>query len=299
MGNSLMARGQYERAFWCFEQVLALDAQYPQVHARIADAYWARGRLSDARSHFIEQLRASPPRPGDVETLLKLGELLIEMKDDAAAGEKFRLVLELEPEQCTALFRLGELSTRKGDLETALLAFRRVVRNDKTYPAAHLRMARIYHNRRDTSEALFHANCELAQTEVNEATLFDLGVLLQDLRQNQSAQTAFTRLLAMNPAHAEARHLLAVSLLQEGRVDEGIEQCRQVLRIQPKFMLAMSNLALAYLRKRDYTRAQYFLREALDIAPEDPQLKRLQGKLRRRAAWEWLKSLPRRLVGKK
>jgi tetratricopeptide (TPR) repeat protein len=298
MGGSLIARGQYEKSLWCFKQVLELDPQYPQVHARIAEAYWARGQLSDARSHFIEELRASPPRPGSVETLINLGELLIEMKEDAAAGEKFRLVLEFEPEECTALFRLGELSARENDPETALLAFRRVIRNDKTFPAAHLRMAQIYNKRRENSEAIFHANCELAQTQVDEDSLFELGVLFQELRQNQNAQIAFNRLLAMNPKHAEARHLLAVALLQEGRMDEGIEQCRQVLQIQPKFMLAMSNLALAYLRKKDFTRARYFLREALDIAPEDPLLKRLQGKIRRRVAWEWLKNLPRKMFRK-
>ena len=78
---------------------------------------------------------------------------------------------------------------------------------------------------------------------------------------------------------------MGVTLLFAQKIDEGLEQCKLVLRIQPKHMLAMHNLTLAYLTKGDLARAEYWLREALDIAPEDPQLRQLQNKLRRAKWW--------------
>ena len=84
-----------------------------------------------------------------------------------------------------------------------------------------------------------------------------------------------------------------------GRVDEGIEQARQALRIQPKYMLAMHNLAVAYLTKKDLTRAGFWLREALDIAPDDPQLRQLRTKLRVYSALQWAKDLAGRAVGRR
>jgi tetratricopeptide (TPR) repeat protein len=83
-----------------------------------------------------------------------------------------------------------------------------------------------------------------------------------------------------------------------GRTDEGIDQARQALRIQPKYMLAMHNLTLAYLSKKDFTRARFWLREALDIAPDDTQLKQLRTKVRVAGWVHAARGLPRKLLGR-
>ncbi len=277
VGHSLFARGLYDRALWCWQQVLGVDPEHPQVHARIADTYWAKGQLSEARGHFIEELRASP---GDLDVMLDLGELLVEMGQTAAAAEKFRQVLELSPEECTAHFHLGQLRLEENDLAGALELFRSVLRKDRTFTGAHVRIAQIYQQQRDYSEALFHANCELAQQANDEETLFELGNLFMDIDQLASAEVAFNRILATNARNAAARHNLAVTLLLAGRVDEGVEHAKAALRIQPKYMLAMHNLSLAYISKKDFARARCWLKEALDIAPDDPQLRQLQTRLR-------------------
>jgi tetratricopeptide (TPR) repeat protein len=82
-------------------------------------------------------------------------------------------------------------------------------------------------------------------------------------------------------------------------VDEGIVQERWALRIQPKYMLAMHNLALAYLSKRDLTRARFWLREALDITPDDPQLRQLQTRLRLVGVFTVVRRVIGRMMGRK
>ncbi len=264
IGNSLFARGLFDRALWCWHQSREIDPDHPQVHARIADAYWAKGQLGEARTHFIEELRATP---GDLDVMLDLGELLVEMGQTGAAAEKFRQVLELSPEECTAHFHLGQLAQEMGDFETGLEQFRRVLKNDRAFPGAHLKMAQIYFQKGMSAEALFHANSELAQQNAEERTLVELGNLLMDIGEYAAGETAFLRVLSLNSRNAAARQNLAVTLLMAGRVDEGIEQARAALRIQPKYMLAMHNLSLAYMSKRDFVRARAWLKEALDIAP--------------------------------
>ncbi len=296
IGGSLMARGLYDRALWCWQQVLELEPEYPRVHARMAEAFWAKGLLGEARQHFLEDLRADP---GGLDTLLNLGELLVEMGQTNAAAEKFRQVLELHPDESTAHFQLGLLALGEGDLTLAVQQFRRVLRIDTTYPGAHLKMAQIYHRQADAAEALYHANSELAQQQLDEPTLLELGNLLMDLGQLDGAETAFRRRLEANPQNTAARHNLAVALLLHGRIDDGIEQCKLALRSQPKHMLAMHNLALAYKTKGDFVRARYWLREALDIAPEDPQLRQLQTKLRVGMWWQRARRLAARLAGKR
>jgi tetratricopeptide (TPR) repeat protein len=276
--------------------VLEIDPDHGQVHARMADAYWAKGLRSEARTHFIEELRSNP---GDLDVMLDLGELLVEMGDLTPAAEKFRQVLELSPDECTALYHLGQLSLMQGSLVDALDLFRRTLRIDRTFPGAHLKIAQIYQARGERSEALFHANCELAQQAHDEQILVELGNLFMDLAQVGPAEVTFNRVLAGNPQNATARHNLAVTLLMAGRTDEGIDQARRALRIQPKYMLAMHNLAVAYLAKRDLPRARFWLREALDISPDDPQLRQLQTRLRLKAALGTLRGFPARLLSRR
>lgn len=295
MGSSLFARGLFDRALWCWQQVQSTDPDYPQVHARIADALWAKGQLPEARTHFIEELRASP---GNLDIMLDLGELLMEMQEWTPAAEKFRQVLELSPEDGAALFHLGELALRENATDDALDFFKRALKSDRTFPGAHLRIAQLYLQRHHPAEAAFHANCELSQHDSDEQTLVELGNLFLDIEQPSMAETALRRVLLVNPQNAAARHNLAVALLKAGRTSEGIDEERKALKVQPKYMLAMHNLALAYLSLKDLTRARFWLNEALDIAPADAQLRQLKRKIRLTGAASWLRRLPRGL-GKK
>jgi Flp pilus assembly protein TadD len=247
------------------------------VHARIADVYWAKGQHAEARRHLMEELRADP---GNIDTLLDLGDLLIEMGNNGLAAEKFRQVLDLDPDNCEAHFQLGVLAQQEGDHRLALDRFKFVLRHDPQFVGAHLKIAQLYHKARNRAETLYHANCELAQPEIDDQTLLELGSLLIELGQLEAAKLAMRRVLKNAGTNADAHHGLAVACLLSGDLDTGIEECRQTLKLQPKHVLAMSNLAMAYLNRRDYARARYWLGEALDIAPEDHYLRQISNRIR-------------------
>ena len=54
----------------------------------------------------------------------------------------------------------------------------------------------------------------------------------------------------------------------------------------------MFNLALAYMSKHDFARAGYWVREGLDIAPDDAQLRQIQHRLWFEARWYKLRQWP-------
>ena len=153
--------------------------------------------------------------------------------------------------------------------------------------------------RQQRPEAIFHGNRELSQQTNDEETLVELGNLFMDLNELGAAETAFKRVLSMNPKHAGARHNLSVTYLMAGRLEDGIAQAKLALAIQPKYVLAMHNLALAYLSKKDFRRARFWLREALDIAPDDAQLKQLRTRLRVAVIVDGVKGIPAKLFGRR
>src|ERR1700722_9524632 len=49
MGRSLAARGQYDRAIFCFQKCLDSDAAWPDTTRRLAEVFWNKSDLEQAR----------------------------------------------------------------------------------------------------------------------------------------------------------------------------------------------------------------------------------------------------------
>jgi tetratricopeptide (TPR) repeat protein len=61
----------------------------------------------------------------------------------------------------------------------------------------------------------------------------------------------------------------ALQHYQEGRLDEALFICRDILRIQPDYLEAVHLLAMLYYQRRDYDRAVSAIRTILHRAPDD------------------------------
>jgi tetratricopeptide (TPR) repeat protein len=297
MADSLLAAGHTERAVWCLREAARLDPELPRVQARLAKAYAASGRMERARQLYLRELRVDP---GDVDTLLDMGELLLDMHRHAEAGEKFRRVLELEADQPDAHFLLGELAELEARISDAMVHYDVVLRLDKAYPRVRLRLARVLFERnreedlpriRDllvqehrTMRAAISVDPSQEITAARAADraddLEELGRLMLDAEMEAEAIKVYTAMIELQPTNHRAHHGLSVALLQAGRYDEGINAAKQALDSQPRFVPAMHNLALAYLRQSQWIRARYWVRQASRVEPDDPSLRRLRIKLR-------------------
>lgn len=284
MATVLSARGDHERSVWCLREAARLDPDLPRVRARLARAYADSGRLERARQLYVRELRDDP---GDVDTLLDLGELLMDMHRLTESGEKFRRVLEIEPDHPDAHHLLGELAEREGRTADALVQYDVVLRLDPAYPGARRRLAKVMLDR-GREEDLPRVR-DLLRREFREATadpkatgaeFEELGRLMLDSGVPADAIKAYRELLTRQPGSHRGHHGMSVALLEVGRVTDGIDEARRALALQPRFVPAMHNLALAHLREHRWVRARYWVRQALRIEPDDPALRRLRLKLR-------------------
>lgn len=284
MATVLSARGDHERAVWCLREAARLDPELPRVRARLARAYADSGRLERARQLYVRELRDDP---GDVDTLLDLGELLMDMHRLGESGEKFRRVLEIEPDHPDAHHLLGELAEREGRTPDALVQYDVVLRLDPSYPGARRRLAKVMLDRgreedlprvRDLLRREFREAA--AEPKSAPAEFEDLGRLMLDSGVPADAIKAYRELLLRQPGNHRGHHGMSVALLEVGRITDGIDEARRALALQPRFVPAMHNLALAHLREHRWVRARYWVRQALRIEPDDPALRRLRLKLR-------------------
>lgn len=297
MADSLLASNHTERAVWCLREAARLDPEMPRVQARLAKAYAASGRMERARQLYLRDLRLDP---GDIDTLLDMGELLLDMHRYTEAGEKFRRVLELEADQPDAHFLLGELAEIEGRIPDAMVHYDVVLRLDKAYARVRLRLARVLFARgreedlpriRDllkqehrTLRADFDAdnNVHLSTSVIQERCddLEELGRLMLDAELESDAVRVYQAMIELQPSSHRAHHGLSVAHLQSGDFEQGIVSAKKALDSQPRFVPAMHNLALAYLRQQQWIRARYWVRQASRVEPDDPSLRRLRIKLR-------------------
>ncbi len=319
MADSLLASGHNERAVWCLREAARLDPELPRVQARLAKAYAISGRLERARQLYLRELRIDP---GDIDTLLDLGELLLDMHRITEAGEKFRRVLELESDQPDAHFLLGKLAEIEHRIADALVHYDVVLRLDKSYPAVRRRLARVLFLRNreedlprirdllafehrtlianELAEHIANADSKPHRTHAQQVItsriedLDELGRLLLDAEMINESIRVYTEMIALQPTSHRAHHGLSVAMLEADRIDDGIIAAKRALEFQPRFIPAMHNLALAYLRQRQWIRARYWVRQASRVDADDPSLRRLRLKLRFHTAlsavtWGWRK----------
>jgi len=265
LADSLSERGLYKKAVWCLREAVQIDPDMPQVHARLASAYTALGRRDQARQLYLRELRNNP---GDVDTLLDLGSLLVQMNRLAEAGEKFRRVLELESDHPDAHYELGKLAIIERRDDDAVTAFKLVLRLDPEYSAARRRLAETCLRRGQIEDArpLLRKDARAFRRDPDawdEADLDDLGRLLLEARLPVGAARIFEARLRRRPDDAEALHLLAVAHFESGRLDDGVRIARQALTRAPDHVRAVHNIALAWSERGQLVRAGYWTRRAL------------------------------------
>jgi tetratricopeptide (TPR) repeat protein len=288
IGNSHYIRGHYDRAIDCWQQTLKLDARHPQAHARIADAFWAKGDLQNAHLHYQAELAVTGESD---EALLDLGEVLLEMDRLEEAEKQFRKVLKSSPDHTAAYFCMGDLAEKRGDDHAAECCFRRVLGLERTYPGVHARLGRLLLKDKRHIEAAKHIQAELSRCGDDPSMLQEVGELLIEARLTDKAHKVLTRLVTLRPSDAHAQHNLAVSCFLMDRLDEGIQHCRKALKLDPEYPLALYNLSLAHLHKGQVARARRYAERALMLSPQDENIRRLTKRLGMNRLWTRLRGM--------
>jgi tetratricopeptide (TPR) repeat protein len=293
MGVSLFARAEYGKAVYCWNRTLDMDGQHPLVHVRIAEALWNKGRLQEARQHYLCGLRQDP---GSVATLLDLSDLLIEMRRWDEAGEKIRRAIEMSPDDPAAHYCHGRWLARRAGTVQAETALRHALELDPTFPGAHLELARIHLRQHRLDDARQHVRAELLLRPQDPSILLDLSNLLVDIDDLRAAIACLKRLVQVQPSGAIGWQNLAVAQFMRRRFEEGIASTREALRLDPRNIMAIHNLALAYGQMRRYDDAIAQTRHGLELSPRNTALQALEFRLRLSRLWARITGAPMRMA---
>lgn len=239
LGHLLIGQGELEAALAACRRAIALRPELAEAWNNLAQALGASGQLAEAisaarralalRSPFAPAalglallLRRQGGRPGLDEALELLGQLL-------AAPEG------LDPRQ--RLLAWEQAVASFCDLERHAEAWRLAERAlaagcDSAELQAQLGRALAGCERFAEAEQAYQRALE-RQGKAGADLWLALGMLHGERGQAEPACSAYRRALALEPAHIPALHALAITLMNQGELEQARACCERVLELAP------------------------------------------------------------------
>ena len=148
------------------------------------------------------------------------------------AERVYGAVLERDPERADALNVLGILQYQRGELDAAAATMRRLLDIDPTADGVWNNLGNVLVKQGELVEAgeAFRRSLQLVPSADAWANLARVYRRLGDL---PVSEAACRQALALVPGHGPATHNLAVALLGQRRIDEGVQTALMAMEILP------------------------------------------------------------------
>lgn len=222
----------------------------------------------------------------------------------------YNKVLELDPENLEAMWRIGADYYRMDSLVRAADYCKRVVEKDIKHKDAYYILGSVYFAQQRYKSAeeclrkatefggpgFVNAWCRLGETYLlagdtaqaepcflkvieNDAAFerayFDLGEIYRAKGDNSTAISWYGKAIRKFPIYPEAYDAMAECYMKVANLKQAIDSWSKVVKMQPRNYTAFYNLAKAYYQNSEPTKARQMLERALAVNPDYPEAKTL------------------------
>lgn len=297
--NALNRSFNFVEAIKVYNKILRLD---PGNKA-------AQEGLKEAKKNlqrWTEVQRLSDGGQNDARVYSIQGELWLSVGEPEAARKDFEMAMRKEPQNTEVLEPLAMALESLGSYRQAIPYLRRLITIKPADSQLRLRLARLYVLTMGFDEAVRYlkmipakegdglrvpallnsiSTLKRSYDEVQKLLKnghrgkaeYLLGSLYKEVGLLEKARQSYLK-AAEDPAYqAQARYQLGLIYLDESNSAEAVKQFEKVIALDKKFVAAHNQLALIYYNHaQDYQRTVRYLKESLEINPEQPGAQRLQ-----------------------
>jgi tetratricopeptide (TPR) repeat protein len=152
LADAYRYRGMYPDAIKNYEKSLELEPNYFPAHLGLGITYENTEQFDQAILHYR---RATELRPDDNQAHLALGTILYrQLKQFDAARKEFNTVLNVNSQNPTAHFGLGQINMAEGYYSNAIGDFQDAIKAKPDYAEAYSEMGKAYRYRKNYEFAL-------------------------------------------------------------------------------------------------------------------------------------------------
>ncbi len=282
----LVEDAKIDRAMWCLREAIRLEPNLPRARTRLAQLLGDGGHAHRAIELLTEELRL---RPGDVGTLLAFGDVLLRQRRNPEAAEKFRRAIEIDPANAAARFRLGVLAVNTRRFAEACTELEMAMRLDPTNPLPRVELARARLENGESAEAgrLLEVHVQHCPPETNPRLdnvefAVNVSALMLAAQRPALAARALTAAMRFDRVKntALAWQKLALAHYCNNDLERANEASLTLLKLDPKNVCALHNLALACLAQGEISNAMSWIRAGLAAKPNDISFRRMRWRAR-------------------
>ena len=252
------------------QQIIELDPDHSKAHDYLGGIARYLGKIDLAITSFKALTRILPFR---AEYHRQLGELYENQNRLGEALQSYERVITIRPEEINVWNRLGQLYLQTGDDSAAMRSFLTVLESIES--GAVPRPSR----NSGWTEIEAHSGISLAyQAQVNfekaEHHITSAIALLEEraLSMRSGARTSRSRSterIDLAVRIRDARYMLAQIYLRFNAPQKAVQTFAKILAIDDKDVPALTGIGIAYQMLDDVTRAENYLRKAIELPSQD------------------------------
>ena len=274
-GNKLEEDKALEEAVKHFEQGLEIQSD-AQKWFELGNLYERQNKIKAIRA-YEKAIQLDPNfalayyRMGNFRLNYKVGKASVLMYNPSVSVEDFKKAIELDPKLADAHFGLGEAYHQMDMPELATAEFEKTVELDPNNVKAHIYLAQDYAAAGDAQKVIYHLTKAAELDDSNPNVLRDLASMQLQFGGDagiEPARKALEKAYKLKPEDPDILNNYGYTLYMDKMFNQSIDILKRALEIQPDYLQANYNLALAYNGIRDYDMALKYWEKVIELAPQ-------------------------------
>lgn len=271
-------------------QAISLDPGLPEAHYYLAQSLREQGRLDEAGEAFKQAIAAEPQYS---EAYSGLGMVKLAQSSPAEAGELFKQAIAANTGNSTAHFGLGRVLLQQGNVDDAIREFNTALYQYPNSAPTRLALGEAYMQQGNTIAAVKEFQEAIRIKPEHAEPYLHIASIRESRGDIEHALAELRSGLEMMPDNMDLRLRVADDTLRLEKLDDAIKEYSAVVgSSSPNAVTAAKGLTRAYVLKsqkqassaflssNDFEQAQQSLKKAIEMNPNDLELRLAQAKMR-------------------
>ncbi|MFC1794342.1 tetratricopeptide repeat protein [Planctomycetota bacterium] len=256
MAKVAFATDDYETSTRLWRSALQINPSLPNLHNNLARSLMQLGQYQEAQQLLEKEIHLSG---NNAAGSLLLGAVHLELRQYKDAERCYQKMLELDPNSPHACYGLYQVYSRLKDREKAA-AYLKQFQQDKSQWRETKKKTVVRNLSQADSEVNFYARC-LARLCTDARKLY---LARGDL---QTTERLLMQAVELDPNSVAHRDALMSFHADAGRVQEALEVCKVIKRMDPNNISCQLNLGLLSARLGQFAQAEKALLTVIAMAP--------------------------------
>ena len=279
LGDVYAEVGDERQAVFAYEQALRFHPEDKDLHVIVVKAYTKAieknpgvAAYREARNNVLARYAAmvNQDRP-KATSYFNLGNLYVEMGDNAMALLAYRRALELNPRHAGTLYNLGNLYKDQGRFKDALGFYQKAIAVDPRISDAWLNMGIIYGKQKEAGQEKAYYQKAVEVDPRNGRAYFNLGFLGEAAGDMEGALSLYQKSVEFDPANAEGYYNLGNIYAKLKKAPEAISSYWKAVEQDPGHVNALVNLSILSFQQGDFKGAVKYCDEAVSLGYDAPR----------------------------